>query len=175
MSNTVQDKRLLKGPLLRNKILILVLALFVIALILTISLTQLRRTGSSRFEVYEAGGNYLIYVQFDKTFIVPVKIKGVSIESNKPDLPVEKEIMEWGIWVDNYSLLGAMKLTNEELSEQKQRNVANYLVNEKVKFTVFFRPAVDSMDLSESFFNQSIIIHYSVFGYPKEVRYQLNR
>ncbi len=83
--------------------------------------------------------------------------------------------MEWGIWVDNYSLLGAMKLTNEELSEQKQKNFANYLVTEKVKFTVFFRPAVDRVDLSESFFNQSIIIHYTVLGYPKEVRYQLNR
>lgn len=175
MLNTVQDKRLFKESLLRNKSLILVLALFIIVLICTISITQLRRGNSSGFTDYEAGGNYLIFVEFKNNSFVPVKIKGVSIESNKPDLPLEKEIMEWGIWVDNDSLLGAMKLTNEELSEQRQRNVENYLVNDKAKFTVFFRPAVDSVDLPESFFNQSIVIHYSVLGYPKEVRYQLNR
>ncbi len=43
-----------------------------------------------------AGGNYLIFVQFDNIFIVPVKIKGVSIESNKPDLPVEKKLWSGG-------------------------------------------------------------------------------
>ncbi len=175
MLNTGQDKRLFKGPLSRNKILILVLALFIIVLICTISITQLRQENSSCFTDYEAGGNYLIFVEFENNSFVPVKIKGVSIESNKPDLPLEKEIMEWGIWVDNDSLLGAMKLTNEELSAQTQSNVANYLVTENVKFTVYFRPALDSVDLTESFFNQRIVIHYSVLGYPKEVRYQLNR
>ena len=108
-----QGKKPLKEQILRNKFLKFILLIFVIVLICIIWFTQLRLINSSGFEVYEAGGNYLVFAEFDNTFIVPIKIKGVSIRSNNPDIPLENEIEDWGIWVDNASLLGAMILTDE--------------------------------------------------------------
>jgi len=175
MSNTVQGKKSLKGQLLKNRFMFGFIALFVIALIFIISLTQLRLTNSSRFEVYEADKNYLIFIEFENNSFVPIKLKNVSIENDNPDVPTKEEINDWGIWIDNDSLLGAKILTDEELILQKQSNISNYFVSNKVKFSVFFRPAKDSSALSTGYLNQSIVIHYSVFGFQKEVKYKLNR
>lgn len=165
----------MKAKLTKNQYIKVILLMFVIVLICAIWLTQLRQINSSRFEVYKAGDNYLIFAEFDNTFMVPIKIKGVSIESNNADIPLESEIEEWGIWVDNASLLGAMKLTDKELGDQRRDNVTDYVVTEKVKLTVFFRPLVDSEAITKGNLNQSIIIQYSVLGFPKKVNYQLNR